>query len=130
MMRENSLHWFPFDPQWWVAKMSILGLSIPAQGVLMRLVCIQWLDDSIPADLSDITKKLGGYTGEGVAEALKLFVHRQGHVHKLYWPAIEALKHECILRSQKLSAAGRKGAHARYHRQAVQSEDKNEHVRN
>jgi hypothetical protein len=113
MIRDPGVYWYPFNPENWLARMSTAGLSIPAQGVLWRLVCVQLMEGNIPCDLGDITRKLGGYSGEGIAEALKFFVPRQGTVGKQYWPVVESWRDEAILRHGKRVAAGRRGIEAR-----------------
>lgn len=114
MIQHRPIWWFPFDPREWLTVASSKNLSIPAQGVFIRLLCHQWLHGSIPNQLDDIIRILNGYTGEGISDILKLFLTHRGKEKGLYYPPLEAARHEAIIKSTKLRAAGKKGAAKRY----------------
>lgn len=110
MLSYTRLHWFPFCPSDWIAKCSNAGLSVPGQGVLLRLMCAQWLDGSIPSDQTSILKILNGYDGPGLPEALALFVPLPNDATRLRYLPLEASRQEAIIAHKKRASAGRKGA--------------------
>lgn len=109
MLNYKRLHWFPFCPTDWQSKILGHGLSVPAEGCLIALACIQWNDGSIPRDRSAIVRCLRGYDGPALDEALKLFVPCTRDPARLWYPMIEALRQEAELTSRKRTEAGRKG---------------------
>lgn len=110
MLHYQRLHWFPFCPADWISKCMVNGLSIPAQGCLISLLCVQWLEGSIPSDPKLIAKALSGYTGPGLHEALALFVPLPGDHTRLWYLPLEAARQEAIVTHERRSQAGRKGA--------------------
>ena len=110
MLHYNRLHWFPFCPSDWSAKIIAAGLSIPAEGCFIALCCIQWNEKTIPADIDALKRCLRGYDGPGLKEALRLFVTCPTDPKRLYYPALEAARQEAIIAHHKRSNAGKKGA--------------------
>ena len=109
MLNYKRLHWFPFCPPDWQSKIISLGLSVPGEGCLIALACIQWQDGSIPADRQDLIRCLRGYDGPGLDEALRVFRPAFSSPSRLHWPLIEALREEAVLAHKKRAEAGRKG---------------------
>lgn len=114
MLHYKRLHWFPFCPSDWIVRMANHGISIPSQGVLIRLLCIQWLEGDIPMDPKECSRAIGGYAGEGFLEALALFVPCQGKSGRQYYPPLEASREEAILTHKRRQKAGLKGAEKRW----------------
>lgn len=110
MRHLKRLHWFPFCPADWTSKIISRGLSIPAEGCLIALCCIQWQEGSIPADREALVRCLRGYDGPGLEEALTLFCHCIDDNRRLYYPLLKAVREEAITASKSLSKAGKKGA--------------------
>jgi hypothetical protein len=54
----EKLAWFPFYVRDWMTDEKVLAMTFAEQGVYLRLLCLQWLEGSIPASQARLERSL------------------------------------------------------------------------
>jgi len=105
---------FQFYPADWLADEAIQTLSIPAEGLYIRLVCYCWREGSIPADRVAIGRLCKGYDGVAIDEVLPLFKPSSDSPGRLINPRLEAERVRQVERKMIAQESGTKGATSRW----------------
>ena len=108
---------FLFWPKDWLSNLKVAAMPLAAQGAYIRLLCYCWENGSVPSDVPCLARLIGEERSvvedlrESLLSVFENHPSRPGHWRQA---KLERVRRDAQARRAKKSAAGKKGAAARW----------------
>jgi len=114
-MKDTKLPHFPFFARDWLTDERVMLMTLECQGAYLKLLCYQWLEKSVPANVKQLAA-LCGVTPEHFSEEIwpDLTEAFQSIGERLQNPRLEKIRVSTEELIAKKSEAGRRGAEKRW----------------
>lgn len=109
----DRLSWFPLFAADWLLDVHVQMMSLEQQGAYVRLLCLAWHNDGIPADAPAIAALLGGRADLWTAPLSDRWTPHSARADRLVNPRLEAVRAEQQARRDQQVAAAKAGASKR-----------------
>lgn len=104
MNTEHAMPWFKYSPAEWLLNPAVRELSLPQRGILIELLCLDWINHGVPATAKAARQLIrGDARSESVAVVLRLFTVPVGDGKVSHpWLAVQRRQaHERLIRASK-----------------------------
>jgi hypothetical protein len=113
----SELEWFPCYANRWLLSQGVRLMTFEQRGIYWELLCMEWRDGSIPADLEDLAALLHvplDQLENAWRRIGKMFAPAPGNPDRLQNEWLEDIRAEQIAKRERKAAAGTKGAASRW----------------
>lgn len=120
---EAKLSWFPLYVRDWLLDEKVMSMTFAERGVYLHLLCLQWLEGSIPASLARLEQCLGLATANALGSQVEIprlremvgecFAPHPTLKGRLANPRLLKVLEEQRLTAERRKAAGSRGGRSR-----------------